>query len=289
MKVKPECIACIFERATFECDLAFSEEEKKMECLGELLNYASENLTTETVPAKIGTYRENLIKKHNSNNDFYSELKKKSNDAALDLLPIAEKFYKNSKDKLEALIRIIAVANTMEYGVKGHTYDHTTFHKVFKKTLKENLVWEKEKIKSSILNNNDILYLLDNTGEVIFDIFAIDELISMGKNIIVSPKKDPIINDVTESDLKDLGFNSTKVVPSGSSIGIDLETSQKDFLDLFWDPKYLILAKGMGNYETISDFQEKLKNRLIYILRAKCQPVATNIGANKGELVAKLI
>ncbi len=289
MKVKPECIACIFERANFECDLAFFDEAKKMECLAELLKYVSENFKTGTVPAKIGTFRENLIKRYNSDTDIYAELKKKSNEAGLNLLPVAKDFFKNSNDKLEALIRILSAANTMEYGVKDHTYDHLTFHRVFEEILNENLNWEAEKIKSAISKSENILYLLDNTGEVIFDIFAIEELISMGKNVIVSPKKDPIINDVTAADLKDLGFKSAPVVPSGSYIGVNPDTSPKKFLDIFWDQKYLILAKGMGNYETISDFDEKFKNRLIYILRAKCQPVATNIGAKKGELVAKLV
>lgn len=288
MKVKPECIACIFERANFECNLAFDNDAKKMECINELIQYVAKNFTEDTVPAKIGTYRERLIKKHSSNKDFYADLKKKSNDTAIKLLPVAEEFYKNSKDKIEALVRIISTANTMEYGVIGHSYDHSTFHEVFEKTLRENLVWKAKKIKSTISKAENILYLLDNTGEVIFDIFAIEELVLMGKNVIASPKKEPIINDATLDDLKNLGFDSAPVVPSGSYIGLGIDTAPKEFLDIFWDPKYLILAKGMGNYETISDFDKELKGRLIYILRAKCQPVATNIGAKKGELVAKL-
>ena len=46
-----------------------------------------------------------------------------------------------------------------------------------------------------------ILYLTDNAGEVFFDVFVIRELIKMGKEVIVSPKSAPIINDATIEDL----------------------------------------------------------------------------------------
>jgi hypothetical protein len=42
----------------------------------------------------------------------------------------------------------------------------------------------------------------------------------------------------------------------------------------------------MGYYETISEFQDKLKGRLIYVFRAKCLPVAQSAGVKKGDLVA---
>ena len=43
--------------------------------------------------------------------------------------------------------------------------------------------------------------MTDNAGEVFFDVFVIRELIKMGKEVIVSPKSAPIINDATIEDL----------------------------------------------------------------------------------------
>ncbi len=56
-----------------------------------------------------------------------------------------------------------------------------------------------------------------------------------------------------------------------------------------FDPDWLVLSKGMGNFETISEFDDRLKGRLIYILRAKCEPVAMEMRVPKGTLVAKSI
>jgi uncharacterized protein with ATP-grasp and redox domains len=56
-----------------------------------------------------------------------------------------------------------------------------------------------------------------------------------------------------------------------------------------FDPDWLVLSKGMGNFETISEYHDRLKGRLTYILRAKCEPVAMEMGVSKGTLVAKSI
>lgn len=59
------------------------------------------------------------------------------------------------------------------------------------------------------------------------------------------------------------------------------------------DNHYLIVAKGMGNYEAISEFEARdevgLKCRVLYILRAKCEPVARRFGVTKGGRVAQFV
>jgi uncharacterized protein with ATP-grasp and redox domains len=45
----------------------------------------------------------------------------------------------------------------------------------------------------------------------------------------------------------------------------------------------------MGNFETISEYEGLLKGRLIYIMRAKCEPVSMAIGVPRGTLVAKSV
>ena len=55
MKVRPECISCIFERANYECDITLDDESKKIEVLQELLQYATANFRVDAVPALMGT------------------------------------------------------------------------------------------------------------------------------------------------------------------------------------------------------------------------------------------
>lgn len=288
MKVGPGCLACIFDRAKFECDLAFDTEKEKMGALQELLEFAAEHFGPDAVPAVIGTERYNIIKRRSSNADIYAGLKDESNEAARELLPIAEKFYEDAEDKMEALIRIMTVANSMEYGVRGHSYDHSTFHEMFQDALNEGLVADLQKVEEVLDRYDRILYLTDNAGEIVFDLFVISELEDMGKEIILAPKEAPVLNDATAEDVRKLGYKG-RIVPTSAYVGVSLDEASDEFLEVLWNPEYLILAKGMGHYETISEFENRLSGRLLYVFRAKCESVANSAGVDQGVLVAKVV
>lgn len=285
MRMASNCYPCILDRAKFECDLVFSQEEEKKAAVEELLDYMAGH--KGGVPALVGTERENIIKRRSGNWDPYQKLKEESNRVAADLLHLAEEFYERADDKIEALIRIAAAANSMEFGVKGHDYDNSTFAGVFLNTLREKLHDDIAEVKRRLGSFSNIFYLTDNCGEVVFDLFVIGKLEEMGKHVVVGSKSEPVLNDVTVRELN--AMTEIKVIPTGNVVGTALEHLDLRACSLLFDPGWLILSKGMGNFETISEFEERLLGRLIYIMRAKCEPVAMVIGVPKGTLVAKSI
>jgi damage-control phosphatase, subfamily I len=289
LRMASNCYPCILDRAKFECDLVFSqeEEEKKKAAMEELLDYMAHHKSG--VPALVGTERENIIKKRSENYDPYRILKEDSNLVAADLLPLAEEFYEKADDKIVALVRIAAAANSMEFGVKGHDFDNKTFAGVFLKTLCERLYGDIGEIKRRLCSFSNIFYLTDNCGEVVFDLFVIDKLRKMGKQVVVGSKSEPVLNDVTAKELSAMTDMNIKVIATGNVVGTAQEHLESGARVLLFDPGWLILSKGMGNFETISEFEDLLKGRLIYLMRAKCEPVAMVIGVPKGTLVAKSI
>ncbi len=285
MKMASNCYPCILDRAKFECDMVFSQEEEKRAAVEELLDYMA--CHKGGVSALVGTERERIIKRRSNNSDPYRKFKDESNQVAKDLLPVAEEFYEKADDKIEALIRIAAAANSMEFGVKGHDFDNKTFAGVFSDTLNEKLYGDIKEIKERLKSFSNIFYLTDNNGEVVFDLFVIDRLEEMGKRIVVGSKSEPVLNDVTVSELRSM--SRVEAVPTGDVVGTALEFLSDEARSLLLDPGWLILSKGMGNYETISEYEETLAGRLIYIMRAKCEPVAAAVGAPRGSLVAMSI
>jgi uncharacterized protein with ATP-grasp and redox domains len=125
LKMASNCYSCIMDRAKFECDLVFDSEEQKLDAIEEILDYVAAH--KRGVSALVGTGREEIIKRRSGKPDPYLELKADSNILAMRLLPIATRFYEDSKNRLEALVRIAAAANSMEFGVKGHDFDITSF------------------------------------------------------------------------------------------------------------------------------------------------------------------
>ena len=285
MKMASNCYPCILDRAKFECDMVFSQEEEKRAAVEELLDYMA--CHKGGVSALGGTERERIIKRRSNNPDPYRKFKDESNQVAKDLLLVAEEFYEKADDKIEALIRIAAAANSMEFGVKGHDFDNKTFAGVFSDTLNEKLYGDIKEIKERLKSFSNIFYLTDNNGEVVFDLFVIDRLEEMGKRIVVGSKSEPVLNDVTVSELRSM--SRVEAVPTGDVVGTALEFVSDEARLLLLDPGWLVLSKGMGNYETISEYEETLAGRLIYLMRAKCEPVAAAVGAPRGSLVARSI
>ena len=290
MKIHPECMPCLFERAKLECDLAFGGDEKgKLKALMEVARFASEEIREDTVPALIGTMRGRIISQASGVKDPYARLKKESNKAGEEVLSWAKSYYENAGDKPLALMKIAAAANSMEYGVRGHSFDEERFKHEFSDILNEEVKGDIAAAKRLLKKYRKVLYILDNAGEAVLDRFVIEELKAMGKEVIASPKSAPVINDVTADELLELGFDPHGIVPSGAFVGVSLVEAPKDFLRILFDPGYLVVAKGMGNYETLSEFEHRLKERLIYILRAKCHSVAESLGVKKGALVVTTI
>ncbi|NOR79080.1 MAG: DUF89 family protein [Methanophagales archaeon] len=296
MKLKSDCIPCLVERTRYECDMLFEDDREKILVLRDFIAFLFEHLEGElNAPVFFGTARERLLKRQSGVEDPHELVKRRSNKVAKGLLLEAYTFYNAARDKLEALIRIAAAANSMEYGVKGYLYSDGIFRRDFLRTLNEKLNWDRSVILAAINSRDRLIYLTDNAGEVFFDVFVIRELIKMGKEVIVSPKSAPVINDATIEDLKEAGISSSeagcKIIPSGAYIGVSLEEAEREFMDVFSDDRYLVIAKGMGNYESISEFESKLElnGRLIYLFRAKCEPIANDIGVRRGELVAKFV
>jgi uncharacterized protein with ATP-grasp and redox domains len=285
MRIASSCYSCILDRAKFECDILFSDDDSKKKAMEELLDFMVQH--KGEVPSVVGTEREEIMKRRSGNSDPYREMKAESNRVATALIPLAKRFYEESEDKLEALIRIAAAANSMEWGVKGHDFDVDSFEDVFFETLNEKFDGDLEEARRRINRFDKILYLTDNAGEVVFDLFVIEKLLEMGKRVVICPKTGPILNDVTDDELK--AMTDLPIEPSGPVIGLSLDRVRPELLLLLKNDGFLVIAKGMGNFETMTEFDDILAGRLIYVMRAKCEPVSMRVGVSQGTLVVRAV
>ena len=128
----------------------------------------------------------------------------------------------------------------------------------------------------------EILYIADNTGEIIFDRLLIEQL-PMGKVTVVI-KGSPVINDATREDATLAGLHRiVEVIDNGSDgPGTILETCSQVFVDRF-EKADLVIAKGQGNYETLSDIDKNI----FFVLKAKCHVIARDLGCDVGEMILR--
>jgi uncharacterized protein with ATP-grasp and redox domains len=69
----------------------------------------------------------------------------------------------------------------------------------------------------------------------------------------------------------------------GNYIGAPLNKVGKEFLKEF-NSAEIIIAKGHGNFETLN---EEIGTNIYFILKAKCEMVANELGVSVGDSVLK--
>ena len=129
-----------------------------------------------------------------------------------------------------------------------------------------------------------LLYLADNAGEQFFDLPLVSSLRRRGWRVLYAVKAGPIQNDLTLEDLEASGLRYAlePVVDTGArTVGLELHGVSPGFRELY-EAARLIVAKGMGHFETMSHLSDP---RVWFLLQAKCSPVAQALGVDVNTFV----
>lgn len=229
----------------------------------------------------MGQYIHRLIREISGSQDPYKKLKDSFNKLALDIYPDLSDRVKKASDPFEAAVRFAIAGNIIDSGAV-HNLNKSYIIETIEQAMSQKLSGNIEKLRIAINSAKNILYLGDNTGEIVFDKLLIEQLPKDRVTFVV--RGYPAINDATLIDAKTAGLTDiVKVIDNGSDApGTILEDCSKEFLRNFYDAD-LIIAKGQGNYETLSNADKSI----FFILKAKCPVIARNIGCEIGSLIIK--
>lgn len=290
MKVSLECAHCLLERAINQVRLATDDSELQMEVITAITKFLGDNFDSESVPSHIGTDRD-LIVQRMTGKDPYEELKHESNIMALKLLPELIQLVDEAKD-LRSMFRtatlIAAAANAIEFDVSGREFSLDELRHILGNVESDLAVDQVDEFRKLCENASEVLFLHDNAGEVVLDMILIRELRRLGPKVTAVVKGGPILNDATmiDADEVNLGDYADAVIDTGApAIGINLERNSKEFLDIFHSAE-LIVAKGMGNFESLTEFEPRVPT--VHIMRTKCIPVAKHVGVPKNKNVVMI-
>ncbi len=292
MKVELECATCVFHRGYEEIKEATNDPNIQFKGISALLQLLAKDFKSTAVPAHLGTRRDRLIKRITGNPDPFAEKKRTSNQKALELLPFAKNIVSNEssvKSRFRKACLSSIVGNIIEFGIPDHTFKFADIRKLIQKAEQELAIDEIPEIFKKAKDAQEILYLADNAGEIAFDTLLVHELKSLGKYVSVAVKDAPVYNDATIEDAKRVGLHEVAddVITTGTdAVGLMPEECSAKFLNSYTSAD-LVVAKGMGHAETLSEY--RLKSPHALLLRTKCRPVANFLGVEKERNVAKLL
>ncbi|ADG13415.1 protein of unknown function DUF89 [Methanocaldococcus infernus ME] len=284
MKIKPECAICIV-RQIVDISKEVADEEEQFNLIKKCFKVIEENYGKDVVPAVMGTNVHRYFKEISGCEDPYKRLKEKANEIALKYYDYVKNLIKgDERERLRKSVLATIAGNTIDYGAYS---TNLNIEEVLLKTLNEELkIDDSEELLKYLKDKNikKVLYICDNAGEIVFDKLLMELIKSYGKEVIAVVKGKPILNDATIEDAKVAKIDEVaKIVTTGSDIiGIILEECSEEFLKEL-DSSDIIIAKGMGNYESLTEYN--IEKPIFFILKAKCNPVAQNIGVKRGDNV----
>jgi len=148
---------------------------------------------------------------------------------------------------------------------------------------------EVDKVEEAIWNKgSEILFLGDNVGDFMFDVPLLRFLEKNGKKVYYAVREQPVQNDLSMEDVHRLGLTEMhpRIISTGTArVGLAREDIAGE-VERLWNGGGPVIAKGMGNYETISEFDGE--RSVIYIMKIKCPAVAERLGHNIGTYIAQV-
>ena len=135
--------------------------------------------------------------------------------------------------------------------------------------------------RQALAANGELLFLGDNAGETVFDRILIETL---DVPVTYAVRGGPIINDATRDDAIAAGLDQVAaIVDNGAAVpGTLLKHCTEEFQQRFHSAN-LIIAKGQGNYESLSGSGAPI----FFALQAKCPVIASDLGVPLKSFILK--
>ncbi|MBI2854191.1 MAG: DUF89 family protein [Chloroflexi bacterium] len=303
MRIAAECPECLERLVRQTAKYATNDEGLQRRAIDEAMDTVRLVLSPDKVPTQVSGEAQRVIRAVTGNRDPYRQWKDREMDQAGRLFTSVRASY---RDGIQSLLTLSLVGNAMDFFKDVSTVekemarpvqfgvDHIDKVTEFLDAARSALFMSDDRMEDVLcfvpgvnLCMKKALFLADNAGECFFDLPIVNEMAGLMRVSYVV-KKSPVQNDLTEEDLLLSGLYpkmAAEVVSATDTPGLDLSLTSGEFRKEFASAD-LIVAKGMGHWETLSELSPN--GKVFHLLVAKCAPVARSLGVPLGSYVAIL-
>jgi hypothetical protein len=285
MKIDEACVDCIVNQSYRVCDAIVAPKDLR-ELITSSVKEMSKDFSYDETPPEIASVVYEKMALMANKTDLYDEVKSLSTQKALSFIPLLEEKLLNSQDKLLTVTKIAVAGNVIDLAAAVEFDLEEELTKVFDTDFAHN---DFNKLRARLKDAKSVLVIGDNVGEHIFDYLFVQTLKSLYPDARYSymVRGTPIINDVTIKEAKEAGFDKIcSLVDSGvNTPGFTYTRANNESKQLF-DNADLVISKGMGNYECMNDTH---RNNVCFLLKVKCEVVASSLNKRVGDIICKMI
>jgi len=275
VKVYPDCYPCFFNQALKTARIVTSDEKELWDILISV-SLALSRMSFDVTPSEIGREIYRMISEKTGVEDPYFRIKERCTRQALSLYPEMKRMVESSEDRFMTALRIAIAGNVIDFGAQA---DFDLKRDIRRVLFQDFAIDHSAQLRKALEKAHRVLYMADNAGETVFDRLLIEEI---QKPVVYVVRERPVINDALQKDALDAGINKVaEIVSSGTDApGTILSLCSEEFLKIY-DSADLIISKGQGNYEGLSEERKPI----FFLLKAKCPVVAKDIGVEEGSII----
>ncbi|MBN2574132.1 MAG: DUF89 family protein [Deltaproteobacteria bacterium] len=275
MNIYLDCIPCFLRQALDAVRRITDDARLHEQIVREVLRLAAD-LDLNRPPPWVAQSIHRRLHELTGVDDPYRQEKDRFNRLAAAMLPELRTTVRQAPRSLTAAAQMAIAANVIDLGVKSALgVDQAS--EALRNACAVDAHGDFAELQRQANQARAILYLADNAGEIVIDRLLIEELGPERVTLVVRGK--PVINDATIEDARAAGLcELVTVIDNGSDApGTILDDCSAEFRERFRKAD-LIVAKGQGNFETLSGVDANL----FFLFKVKCPVIAHHTGLPLG-------
>lgn len=261
MKIREKCVECLLNKQK-----SLSDNEEYLAEIRAILDNRKEE---DSAPYMVYLFNK-VYERYYGKRASYKEEKIKYNDIVLSMESELRDKIESSEDPLATSLLYARIGNYIDFGAMNEVNEEAFLDMFSMAGLSyadeltiRNFVEQCRKAKTFLL-------IADNCGEIVLDRIFLQELKKKfeGLEITVMVRGGEVLNDATLEDALYAGLDTcANIITNGLPLAGTVYEMLSDDAKHVIDESDIVLAKGQGNYETLSGIDRKI----FYSFLCKCE------------------
>ena len=246
MRISQSCAECLYKRQKNKTD--------NTEYLAEIKALLDNRKETDTSPYMVYLFNKVHVRYFGKGAD-YSIIKKQYNDLVLAMEDSLRHEINSAEEPLANAMMMSRAGNYIYFGAMN-SVDRDEFLSLFSNTeMREDDRKTYVSFLRECTNAKTFLLICDNCGEIVLDKLMLEQLKLRFPHLTVRAmvRGDNVLNDATAEDAKYVGLDAeAEIISNGEAVAGTIYEMLPDEAKNVLDNSDVILAKGQGNYESLS-------------------------------------
>lgn len=246
MRISQNCAECLYERQEKKTDNA--------EFLAEIRSLLDNRKENDTSPYMVYLFNK-VHNRYFGRSADYSAVKRQYNDFVLSMENSLRSEIRAAGDPLAKAMIMARIGNYIDFGAMN-SINRDEFLSLFRSTdMREDDKTTYESFLRNCASAKTFLLICDNCGEIVLDKLMLEQLKKRFPQLTVRAmvRGGDVLNDATSEDARYTGLDKYAVIISnGEAVAGTIYDMLPDEAKKVLDESDVILAKGQGNFESMS-------------------------------------